>query len=176
MKVQVLSSAPTHMIRIDFAKPLSALEIREPALVVCRQTAEKFELKARLEQPQQQAFTGHSRASKRQRIGNGKHKDWYVHFQPEELNCNRPTTVGTIAIKSATIPEIKQYGGFDYGKFGEENPTYTHITVQTATELKKWHAVDPEPKLLSMVYEGLVSCFDDGQDRLFSPAPYTLGS
>lgn len=166
------------MIRIDFHEPLSALEIREPALAVCRRVASEFDLHVKFDQRQQAALTGHSGLpkSKRQRIGNGKHKDWFIDYQVEEPQVNRPTIVGRLAIKGPFYPEDMQYGGFDYGEYGGDPPTYNHITVHTPSELGHHMPIDPTPDILSMTYEGLKDCFETSYPRLFDVVPFSRES
>jgi hypothetical protein len=74
------------MLRLDFERPLSALEIRDPAVEVCREAASEFGLYARFSQSRQRAFDGYNGQKDRKRIGNGKHKNWMIRFQAEEPN------------------------------------------------------------------------------------------
>jgi hypothetical protein len=160
------------MIRLDFHKPLTALEIRDPIIGVCKEVASEFELYATFHQPQQFAFDGYSRQRGRKRIGNGKHKSWFINFQEDEPQVSRPTVVGKIALKAPIRPDEMQFGGFDYGKYGEPSPTYSYITVYTASEFTEFRPLDPSPDLLAMTYEGLKKHFEGTHLRLFDIAPY----
>lgn len=161
------------MLRIDFHKPLSALEIREPIVKVCMEVGNEFELYALFNQRQQAAFDSHSRDRNRKRIGNGKHKDWFIDFQKEPTNASRPTVVGRIAVQAPICPEEMQFGGFDYGKYRETKPTYSYMKIHTPSELNYYRPVDPSPDLLDMTYRGLSDLFVDRYPRLFSVAELT---
>ncbi len=164
------------MIRIDFYNPLTALEIRDPAIDVCKDLAEERELHVTFHQPQQPAFGGHAgqRRSQRQRIGNGKHKNWFIDYQLEEPQVSRSTVVGRIALRAPYWPEKMQFGGFDYGKFGEPSPTYSFVTVHTLSELGYYRPIDPEQDLLEATYEGLKAHFEARYPRLFEIADFSL--
>lgn len=165
------------MIRLDFQEHLTALQIRDPAVDVCREVAANFDLHANFRQPQQRALSGYySRYSdsKRERIGNGKHKDWYIDYQIEPTNISNPTVVGTIALRGPFDIANRQYGGFDYGKHGELIPKYSHITVHTPSELELYRPIDPEPDILAMTYQGLRDHFENGFPRLFDVSKYTV--
>ena len=166
------------MLRMDFHRPLTALEIRDPAIEVCKDVASNFELFVTFHQPQQKAFTGHARQrmSERQRIGNGKHKDWFIDFQEDPPQKSNPKIAGKLAVRSAVRPDKMQFGGFDYGESGEPTPTpvYTYITVHTPSELGHWRPNDPDPELLEMTYACLRAQFEDDYPRLFLVAEYTL--
>ena len=157
------------MLRLDFAEQLTAFEIREPSIEVCKEVAVNFDLHVTFHQPQQPVFTGTSfgRRSQRERIGNGKHKNWHVDFQEEESSCNRPTVVGRIILKAPFEPDNMLFGGFAYGKFGEEKPIYPFITVHTPTELNHYRPIDPSPDILDMTYQGLKDVFEGSTPRLF---------
>ncbi len=161
------------MLRIDFEKPLTALEIRDPLIEACENTAEQFELYACLRQTQQPSLTGNPGQKNRKRIGNGLHKDWYIDFQIDETYVSRPRVVGTLAVKSAYIPEKKQFGGFDYGKFGVPRPTYSFITLIAASELQMPRRKDPEPEMLNKLYETVLTCPAFDAQRLFDIAKYS---
>ena len=160
------------MIRLDFHRPLTALEIREPAVEVCRTVAEEFKLHVTFHQPQQRALDGHSGQRNRKRIGNGKHKNWHIDFQEDEPRVSQPSVVGRIVLKSPYFPEEMQFGGFDYGKFGELKPKYSFIKVHTPSELGHYRPIDPEPDLLEMTYDGLRNVFEEAYPRLFNVAAY----
>jgi len=161
------------MIRIDFHKPLTALEIRDPAIDVCEEVASEFGLYVAFDQHQQPAFDGYSGQRNRKRIGNGKHKNWYINYQKDKPHVSRPTVVGRVALKSPYDPANMQFGGFDYGKFGEIKPTYNHITVHTPGELNQYNPIDPSPEILAMTYQGLRDYFEGGSPRLFDIAQYS---
>jgi hypothetical protein len=163
------------MLRVDFQKPLTALEIRDPLVGVCREVADEFDLYAAFDQCQQPAFDGHSFQRNRKRIGNGKHKDWYIKLQPEHPSTSERlvTSAGKLAVKSHFDPKNKQFGGFDYGKYGEEpKPAYSFITISSTAELGFWRAVEPDENMLRMIYEGVTDCFKSGQERLFDIAEF----
>lgn len=161
------------MQRIDFQYPLTVFEIRDPALVVCREIADERGLYVTFHQPQQPALSGNPGQRNRCRIGNGKHKDWYIHYQEDEPQISNPRLVGKIALKAPFYPDDMQYGGFDYGKFGEESPTYNHITLHTPSELGHYRPVDPDPDLLDATYSRLADRFN-GDPRLFDITEYTV--
>jgi hypothetical protein len=160
------------MIRLNFHKPLTALEIREPALVVCREVAGEFGLYVKFHQPQQRAFEGFSHLRGRPRIGNGKHKNWLVYFQEDEPRVKRPTVVGRIGLKAPINPDEMEFGGFDYGEYGETSPVYSYITVHASSELTDFRPVDPNPNILEMTYEGLRAYFEAPYPTLFDVDQY----
>jgi len=164
------------MIRIDFYNPLTALEIRDPAIDVCKELADERELYVTFHQPQQPAFSGYAgqRKPQRQRIGNGKHKNWFIDYQLEEPQISKPTVVGRIALRAPYMPDKMQFGGFDYGKFGEPSPVYSFVTVHTPSELGHYRPIDPEPYLLDATYNGLKAHFEANFPRLFEVADYSL--
>lgn len=122
------------MIRLEFKEPLTALEIRKPAIAACTTVATEVGWYAKFHQPVQSAFDGPARQRGRKRIGNGNHKDWFVDYQQEPLNVSRPTILGRIALLAPIDIARGEYGGFDYGKYPEPEPTYNHLTVQTTHE------------------------------------------
>ncbi|MEO8862805.1 MAG: hypothetical protein ABI354_00580 [Candidatus Saccharimonadales bacterium] len=162
------------MIRLDFNRPLTAIEIRDPAVEVCREIAEEHGLHATFHQSQQAAFTGHPHMprAKRQRIGNGKHKEWRIDYQLEEPKVSHPTVVGRLLLRGPYIPGKVQFGGFDYGKYGEPKPEYSHITVHTPTELGYGWPIDPTVEMLELSYEGLRQVFEVPYPRLFDITNY----
>lgn len=158
------------MIKIEFSQPLTALEIRDPAIEVCTEIAVGHGLYANFHQGQQAAFeNSFSRAtSKKVRIGNGKHLDWLIDYQLEELRVARPTVVGRIVLRSPIDEKNMQFGGFDYGKYGEPKPMYPYITVHTSNELGYNMPIDPpEPELLQVTYDGLRTRLEELRPRLF---------
>ncbi|MDQ5972206.1 MAG: hypothetical protein QG553_365 [Patescibacteria group bacterium] len=137
---------------IYFDRELTALEVRDPLLQACRQTAREFDLYAGFVQNQQSAFPYDQRrwpVSRRTRIGNGKHREWSVQFQHEPLGTNRITKAGSIVVRSLVDPSTMRYGGFEYGKYGsdEPTPTYRQIDLYTPSELGLWRPQDPDPEL-----------------------------
>lgn len=161
------------MLRLDFHEPLTALEIREPTMDVCREVANEFGVYAVFQQSQQSAFDGYSGQRNRTRIGNGKHKLWSIDFQNEPRRASKPTVFGRIAIRAPFRPDEKLYSGFDYGKHGEVSPTYSFITVHTPSELGAYRPNNPSPDILDMTYEGLTEMFVSGYPRLFDVAELT---
>ena len=87
------------MLRIDFREALTALEIRDPSLKVCKEIGSNSGLYVTFDQPQHPALDGRPGHRNRQRIGNGKHKNWYINYQLEETHVSRPTVVGRISSK-----------------------------------------------------------------------------
>ncbi|HET9174418.1 MAG TPA: hypothetical protein VFN56_04000 [Candidatus Saccharimonadales bacterium] len=166
------------MKRIDFFEPLTALEIREPAFDVCKELARERDIYAKFNQWQQAALSGHSgiRRSQRERIGNGKHKEWGIDYQLDEPRVSRPRVIGRVLLRGPVSPLQMQFGGFDYGKFGEPKPTYSHITVHTPSELKHYRPLDPDADLLEATYNGLVQLFEEPYPRLFDVADYSSQS
>ena len=163
------------MIRLTFYRPLTALEIREPTIEVCKEVAGHFGLYANFDQWQQPAFDGFaSGPSKRKRIGNGKHNSWFINFQEEKLSTSKPTVVGRIALKAPFYEPEMQYGGFDYGKFGEVKPTYNFVTVHPVSEVLTFRPIDPDPVLLQKVQDGLLDRFVIPFPRLFNIEPFEL--
>ncbi len=162
------------MLRIDFHRPLTALEIRDPAIEVCREIAVVRNLHVTFDQPQQVAYSGYPGQKGRQRVGNGKHKDWYINYQEEEPRVSNPTIVGRIALKAPVQPAAMQFGGFDYGKYGDNEPSYNHVTLHTPSELGHYRPIDPEPDLLELTYVGLTDLFEGNYPRLFSIADYDM--
>lgn len=164
------------MLRLDFHKPLTALEVRDPAIEVCKEVATEYGIFAKFHQNQQTALSGYSGQNKasRQRIGNGKHKVWFINFQEEPPQTNRPTVVGMIALKSPMRPDFMQFGGFDYGSHGETKPTYEYITAHTPSELEYRNPVDPNPEILAMVFKGLRDQFENKYPTLFPISDYVL--
>ncbi len=66
-----------------------------------------------------------------------------------------------------------QYGGFDYGKYGEPAPEYSYMSVHTPSELgATFMPKDPCPELLTMIYHGLEDVFVAPYPRLFDIDPY----
>lgn len=163
------------MLRIDFYTPLTALEIRKPTIGACCEVAAEHDLYVTFHQPQQRALSGHTGQprSTRQRIGNGKHKDWYVDYQLEEPRVSNPTVIGRLIIKGPYSLKNKQFGGFDYGEYDQPDPTYNHITVYTPSELNHYRPIDLAPDLLALTYEGLKNCFETRFPRLFDVAPFS---
>lgn len=137
------------MNRLEFGRQLTALEIRDPLLEACRTVAAEEGLFIDFDQPQQRALEGFPGQRGRKRIGNGKHKDWFVRFQPEHPSTNRDKTnpVGIIVVRSLFDPANKQFGGFSYGEYGEPDPTYDHITLHNQSEVTDWRPIDLEPEL-----------------------------
>ncbi len=164
------------MIRIDFRERLTALEIRDPAIEVFEEVASVHGLFTLFRSPQQAALSGNSRMPRatRTRIGNGKHQSWYVDYmvgRPSRseitTSADRDKTVGTLGLRAPVDKEHMEYGGFDYGEFGEPNPTYSYITVHTISELEFREGVDPSKLLLEATYNGLIKVFEAGYPRLF---------
>lgn len=161
------------MLKINFHRPLPTLEIRDPAFAACQEVAREFELFATFNQPQQPALSGPSYERGRKRIGNGKHKNWYIDFQVDEPQVSRPKVVGRVALKTHYDPGSMQYGGFDYGKYGEPAPQYNFITVHTPSELGvSFMPKDPSAELLAMIYQGLEGIFVEPYPRLFDIDPF----
>lgn len=161
------------MLKINFERPLSALEIRDPAMAVCRDVASRFDLYAIFQQPQQPALAGSPYDRDRQRIGNGKHKNWYVEFQSDPPQKSRPRVVGRIALKAPYNPDAMEYGGFVYGRYGETAPKYNFVSVHTPTELGfAFLPNDPEPDILAMVYHELEELFVAPYPRFFDINDY----
>ncbi|HVW23373.1 MAG TPA: hypothetical protein VHB51_02745 [Candidatus Saccharimonadales bacterium] len=156
------------MAKIEFGgEALTALEIREPLVSACETTAAEFDLFADFVQGQQAAFTGYARHANRERIGNGKHKSWSINFQPEPRGTNRPTIVGFIVVRSHFDPEQNQYGGFDYGKYGQPKPTYRFITLDLPSEVEHWRPKDPDPRLFAACVAAARTALTAGQESLF---------
>lgn len=162
------------MLRLDFERPLTALEIRDPAVGVCREIAEEHDLYVTFDQPQQPAFGVHSGQRGRQRIGNGNHNDWYINYQVEEPRVSHPTIIGRIVLRAPVNPSAMQFGGFDYGRYEGETPRYGFITVHAPSELDQYRPIDPSPEILEMTYAGLKRLFVDDNPRLFSVEEYTV--
>jgi len=164
------------VLRLDFRRPLTALEVRDPVIESFKETAKTNGIYATFHQPQQIAFSGHSgmRKSDRTRIGNGKHKSWHINFQVEPPQENKPTVIGRLFIVSPVRPEKMQFGGFDYGDFGKPKPTYDHATVHTPSELEHWKPIDPDPILLEMTLAGLHTQFEEMYPRLFPISQYVV--
>lgn len=163
------------MFRIDFHEPLTALEIREPTLEICRQIAASYGLFAVLTQYKQQAFKGYmEKHVSRERIGNGKHSVWDVNFQPDHPSTNKPNVIGKLLVRGPYLPAEMQYGGFDYGVFGQEAPTYSHMTIRTPTDVDAWRPVDPAPDLLEEVQQGLEEYFVRPYPALFDGSRYSV--
>ncbi len=154
------------MIRITFRNPLTALEIRDPSVKMCREIAHEYGLYATFHQPQQPALDGNPRQSHRNRIGNGKHKNWLIDFQEDHPSKSRPKVVGRIALMAPYYPQDRQFGGFSYGKSREPKPTYNFITVHTSSELTDFNPIDPSPEILQKTYQGLLDIFETPYPRL----------
>ena len=158
------------MIKLEFFKPLTAVEIRDPAVEVCEQVASGRNLYAKFHQWQQAAsgsYGADMSKSHRPRVGNGKHKVWRIDYQEDELHVNKPRVVGRILLRSAINPVQMQFGGFDYGKYCEPEPIYSHITVHTPSELDNFMPIDPDPEMLALTYAGLRKHFEEPWPRLF---------
>jgi hypothetical protein len=140
------------MHRLYFGRELTALEVRDPTIKACEEVAAAHELYADFRQNQQAAFDGHAHIhkSRRTRIGNGKHKDWFIDYQTDRPGTNYPNVIGTLALKSTFNPAEKQFGGWDYGTYLDEpGPTYTQMTIWVPSELDAWRPMDPSPELLA---------------------------
>jgi hypothetical protein len=157
--------------RFIFPAPLTVYEVRKPLNDVAAQVAREFDLFAYVDQRQQPSHSGSAGSKNRQRIGNGKHKDWYIRFQPEPLNAPRTTVAGTLAVKAAYQPEAMQYGGFHYSGLGEPDPTYAHITVLTAPEMGIWNSKAPSDEILAVLYPRLHQTFGS-QGTLLDPSEF----
>lgn len=162
------------MIRIDFEKPKTALEIREPTVLACKQAASELGLFVTFCQSQQQAFDGHARQRNRTRIGNGKHKNWAIGFQTDEPRIRDPNIVGRLILKTDVVPENMQFGGFDYGKYGETPPVYRVLKVYTPSELSFWRPLDPEPALCLAANLAICNTFDTGKGALFDVTKFGI--
>ncbi|MDB5183975.1 MAG: hypothetical protein JWO07_656 [Candidatus Saccharibacteria bacterium] len=149
------------MIRLEFATPLTALEIREPAVAACATVATEMGWYAKFQQPQQAAFDGFSHQRNRPRIGNGKHKNWYVDYQQEHQSSNKPTILGRIALTAPIDIENMEYGGFNYGDYPEPSPTYGHLTVQTAHERWRnpWNVPELSPEVAELTEQEMMRKF-----------------
>ncbi len=145
--------------RFIFPSPRTVFEVRDPLNAVAAEVAREFDLFAYVNQRQQPSHSGSAGSRGRQRIGNGKHKDWYIRFQPEPLNAPRPTVAGTLAVKATYQPDAMQYGGFHYSAHDEPDPTYAHITVLTAPEMGVWNGKAPSDELLAVLYPRLHETF-----------------
>ncbi|MDB5176148.1 MAG: hypothetical protein JWM81_1006 [Candidatus Saccharibacteria bacterium] len=160
------------MYRVEFFESLTAYEIRDPLALACESVARAIGIYARFEQPQQVAFTSpvygpNGRQAKRERIGNGNHKAWLVYFQTEPPQTSRPTVESAIALRSLVDPAKKQYGGFDYGVYGETSPRYSYVDLLTPSEAGMWRPADPSEEFLNAIHEAVEAAFDTGQERLF---------
>lgn len=160
------------MIKVNFHKPLTALEIRYPAFEVCKEVANEFDLFVTFHQPQQGGLAEHSGQRGRRRIGNGKHKNWFIDYQTDEPQVSRPRTVGRIGLRAPFCPDEMQFGGFEYGNNGKDQPAYRFITVHTVSELGINTSKDPSPDILAMTYQGLKDCFEAKYPRLFDIDPF----
>jgi hypothetical protein len=158
------------MHRLDFAWELTALEVREPLIQASREVAAIHGLFAHFQHNQQAAFDGHSGLGRqRTRIGNGKHQAWRIEYwkeDPVHTPGKKATVVGAVAIKSLVDPSENLYGGFDYGKYGEPEPTYKFITLHTIEEsgLYLYHATD---ELYQPTVEALEGAYAANLPRLF---------
>ena len=148
------------MIEIEFKSPLTAYEIRDPAIEACESVAKDLGYFAKYHQPQQKALSGSPGERSRKRIGNGKHKDWYVDYQAEELSAARPTVFGRVVLASATIKEIMQFGGFDYGEYRQPLPTYDRMTVDVPTIPHHYRPIIPTDEMVDMTYQRIQARFD----------------
>lgn len=158
---------------IDFESRLTAMEIREPMMEVCKEIAQDEGIYVTLRQRQQAALAGSPGQRRRERIGNAKHKTWTINYQIDPENVDNPRSVGRIHVASHVNPAERQYGGFDYGKYGvEPKPSYPHITLQTPSELGVYRPIDPTPTVLQMTFDGLRNRFQNGQGRLFPMDPF----
>jgi hypothetical protein len=160
------------MYRVEFFESLTAYEIRDPLEQACESVARAIGLYARFEQPQQVAFASPAyRAkgwpAKRERVGNGKHKAWFVFFQTEPPQTSRPTVESAITLRSLVDPAKKQYGGFDYGVYGETKPRYSYVDLLAPSEAGMWRPADPSEEFLNAIHEAVEATFDTGQERLF---------
>lgn len=149
------------MIRLDFAEPLTALEVREPAIAACKEVAHEIGWHAKFHQAQQVAFDGFASQRNRKRIGNGKHKNWYIDYQEKPPQSSRPTILGRIALVAPISIEDGEYGGFDYGKYPDPAPTYSHITVQTSQEHGRYVYGTPNlsPEVIDLTNEAMIRQF-----------------
>lgn len=158
------------MIKLEFFKPLTAVEIRDPAVKVCEQVAAGRNLYAKFHQRQQAAFGSYGAdisKSQRPRVGNGKHKEWRIDYQEDELHVSNPRVVGRILLRSVINPVQMQFGGFDHGKYGEPEPIYSHVIVYTPSELDILRPIDPNTEMLALTYAGLRKHFEEPWPRLF---------
>ena len=159
------------MHRIDFAWELTALEVREPFIEACQEVAAIHGLFAKFQQPQQQAFRRRIYEpddgwTPKVRIGNGKHKAWRIDYQQEPPAHLRPTVIGAVVIKSLVDPSRNQYGGFDYGEFGESKPVYNFITLHTIEE-SGLYLVHANDELYQPTVEALEAVYPANLPRLF---------
>ena len=152
------------MIKIEFETPKTAFEVREPFIAVGRSVAEELGFFATFHQPQQRALSGHPGERNRKRIGNAKHKDWYIDYQEEEPSAARPTVIGRVVLASVTLPEVMRFGGFDYGVYGQEAPTYDFVTVDIPTVPHHYRPIVPTPEMIGMTYERLQSAYAPNQE------------
>jgi hypothetical protein len=151
------------MHRIDFAWELTALEIRETSLVACEELAAAQGLYAIFRQNQQRAF---DKSGPRDiRIGNGKHQNWRIDYQKEHPSHSRPNILGSVSIRSMMDPARGLYGGFDFGKYGEETPTYRCINLLTIAETGIYlcHATE---EFYNPTVEAIEAAFPANQPRL----------
>lgn len=157
--------------RFIFPRPLGVFEVRKPLSDIARDVASEVELFAHLEQRQQPALSGSPGSRGRQRVGNGKHKNWFIQFQAEPLSFPRPTIVGTLAVKTEYDPGRNQFGGFHYTNYDEPDPTYRHITILTAVEMGTWRGKAPSEEITEEYYSRLHQHFGT-QGELVDPADY----
>lgn len=144
------------MIKVEFEKPLTALEVRDPVIEACEEVAASLGIYAKFHQPQQQVWSERTNHPNRRRIGNGKHKNWFIDYQTEEPSANRPTVLGRVNLASAILPQIMQFGGFDYGESYAPHiptPTYRFITVDVPRLPEEWPPIMPTAEMVELTYE-----------------------
>ncbi len=145
----------------------------------CRELAAEHDLFVSFRQPAQQVFAGgnsYTPRKQRKRIGNGKHKSWYIDYQTDPPQKSMPNVIGTLVIKSHTDPTQKQFGGWDYGKYSSTNPDYepkySQVNLGTIDPSHTWegmghwfpHVLSPE--LLELSYVAIREALVKGQDPL----------
>lgn len=159
------------MLRIDISKPKTALEIRGSAIEVCSSVANELGVYAKFHQSQQQALTGRPGERNRERVGDGRHKNWLMDFQTDPPKVSKPEVIGRVILRVPYEPEFGEYGGFYYGEYGQPKPVYRYITIHRPSDLGHWRPVDLSDEMLEMVHSGLKQELEG--NRLFSITEYT---